>query len=84
MSSNGKFQDPYCNKNFWSQQLSPKSYAELEACFADFDQFAAEMENEFRIVMSASRREICREALLELLKSAARQAHNTNQGELFG
>ncbi len=83
MNSNGKFQDPYCNKNFWLHQFSSKSYSEIEECLNDFDRFACEIENEFRIVMSSSRAEQCREALFELHKLAHKRVNITNQGELF-
>ena len=83
MNSNGKIHDPYCNKDFWLRHLSNKSLEELETCLNNFDQFTLEMENEFRIAMSASRSENCREALVELLRLSNRQATNANQGDLF-
>ena len=83
MNGNGKFQDPYTNKDFWIKQLSTKTRSELEFCITEFDRFAAEVENEYRIVMSPNRAKICREALIELINNETRSNRNANQGELF-
>ncbi|MFQ5769532.1 MAG: hypothetical protein ACE5HX_03280, partial [bacterium] len=76
MNSNNRFQDPYSKKDFWINLLSTKSHSELEECLNNFDRFTFDLEKEFRIVMSTSRAEICREALLDLLKLATRHVHN--------
>ncbi|MFQ5822899.1 MAG: hypothetical protein ACE5JB_02465 [bacterium] len=83
MTNNGKFRDPYANKDFWLRQLSTKSRSELEVCLVEFDRFATQMEKELRLVMSPSRAEVSREALVELLRSETRHTINSNQGELF-
>ncbi|MFQ5864709.1 MAG: hypothetical protein ACE5IW_05710 [bacterium] len=83
MNNNEKCQDPYSNKEFWIRQLNTKSPSELEACLLEFDNFAAEIEKEFRFVMSPSRAEVCRKALVELLRSETKRTKNSNQGELF-
>lgn len=83
MSDNEKYPDPYTNKDFWIRQLSTKSRSELEACLLEFEDFAAETEKQLRLVMSPSRADICRKALVELLRFEARRTKNSNQGELF-
>ncbi len=83
MSSNGIFQDPYCKKDFWKNQLSEKSHAELTQCLIDFEKFSAAVENDFRIVMSASRAKVCLEVLESLIQQRTSETKNVNQGDLF-
>lgn len=83
MNSNGKFQDPYCKKEFWLNQLSTKSRTELEKCLEDFEQFINELEREFKFAMSPSRTKTCRLTLEELLNEKMRQVKNVNQRDLF-
>jgi len=83
MDANGRFTDPYCSRDFWRERLQARSRFELEAYLNDFDRLLQEVEQEYRIVMTANRAEVLREALLDLARVAARQAHNTRQGDLF-
>lgn len=83
MHSEGKFQDPFCRKEFWIGQLHGKSKQELEAHLRDFARFSAEAEKEFRFVMTRNRADVCREALEEVLREKTRQGKNKNQGDLF-
>lgn len=83
MSSNGIFQDPYCKREFWENQLSEKSHAELTERLTDFEKFSAAVENDFRIVMSASRAKVCLEVLENLIRLRTAQTKNLNQGDLF-
>jgi hypothetical protein len=83
MNTDEKYLDPYSNKDFWIKQLSTKSRSELEGCLLEFDRFAAEVENEYRVALSPNRAQVCREALEELLKSETRRTKDLNQGELF-
>lgn len=83
MDSNGKFQDPYSRKAFWISQFETKSRTDLETFLNDFERLASEMEKEFRIVMTAGRSEILREALLDLLRIVTKRTNNSNQVELF-
>ncbi len=83
MSSNGIFQDPYCKRDFWENQLSEKSHSELNQCLSVFERFSGTFESEFRIVMSASRAKVCLEVLENLLRKRTAETKNLNQGELF-
>ena len=83
MSLNGIFQDPYCKRNFWENQLSEKSHSELTECLTDFERYSAAVENDFRIVMSASRAKVCLEVLENLLRLRTAETKNSNQGDLF-
>jgi len=83
MSSNGIFQDPYCKRDFWENQLSEKSHSELTECLTDFEKFSAAVENDFRIVMSASRAKVCLEVLENLIRQRISETKNVNQGDLF-
>ncbi len=83
MNSNGIFQDPYCRREFWENQLSEKSHAELTECLTDFEKFSVTVENDFRIVMSASRAKVCLEVLENLIRQRTSETKNVNQGDLF-
>ncbi len=83
MNDSQSHQDPYTNKDFWVRHLSTKTRMELERGSLDFDDLRLEFEKEFRIVMTPSRVEACRQALLELLGYESGQAKDLNQGELF-
>ena len=83
MRSNGIFQDPYCKREFWENQLSEKSHSELTQCLTDFEKFSAVVKNDFRIVMSASRAKVCLEVLENLIRLRTAQTKNLNQGDLF-
>lgn len=83
MNLNGTSFDPYCNKEFWLEQLSARSLPEVQNFLSDFELFSKEMEREFRFVMSASRAEASRNALEELLRKKAMNAGNSRQGDLF-
>jgi len=84
MNLNGTSFDPYCNKEFWLEQLGPRSLSELQDFLSNFEQFSREMEREFRFVMSAGRAEACRKALEELLRNKAMNSVNSRQQDLFG
>ena len=83
MSSNGIFQDPYCKRDFWQNQLNEKSHAELTECLTDFEKSSAAVESDFRIVMSSSRAKVCLEVLENLLRLRTAETKNLNQGDLF-
>ena len=83
MNTDGKYQDPYTRKEFWVVQLNAKSRAELEQHMIDFDHFINEMEEEYRIVMTVSRRDVCHRALEEIILLKKQHEKNSNQGELF-
>lgn len=83
MNSNGIFQDPYCKRDFWENQLSEKSHSELVECLTDFERFSASIESEYRIVMSASRAKVCLEVLENLIRLRTAETKNLNQGDLF-
>ena len=83
MSTTGIFQDPYCKRDFWKNKLSEKSHAELTQCLTDFEKFSAAVENDFRIVMSASRAKVCLEVLENLIRQRVSETKNVNQGDLF-
>ena len=83
MNTDGKYQDPYTRKEFWVVQLNAKSRAELEQHMIDFDPFINEMADEYRIVMTASRRDVCHLALEEIILLKNQYEKNSRQGELF-
>ncbi len=83
MNTDGKYQDPYSRKEFWVVQLNAKSLAELEQHMIYFDQFINEMEEEYRIVMTVSRRDVCHLGLEEIILLKKQHEKNSRQGELF-
>jgi len=83
MATNDNFHDPFCRKQFWQDQLRTKTKRQIEQCVREFDEFLKQIEHELRVVMSASRAEVCRQVLGELLREKTREYKNKNQGDLF-
>lgn len=83
METNGNFQDPYCRKEFWINQFCTKSKNELEESIREFTHFSTQLEAEYRLVMSVSRADVCKQVLEELLREKNSVYKNKNQGDLF-
>ncbi len=83
MKMDANFQDPYCRKEFWINQFYTKSKNELEECIREFTRFSTQLEVEYRLVMSVSRADVCKQVLEELLRKKNSVYKNKNQGDLF-
>ena len=84
MSLNGRSFDPFCDRDFWREQLGTRSLSELQEYIENFEYFSESMEREFRFVMSVSRAEACREAVMDLIQQKMAESGDSRQGDLFG